>query len=509
MLAHLAPILSLVVVRPWVQSAFPVWDYGEMLPLFHRSTGLWSAFQALCTFTRADGRANYLTYLQLAVNWAIAGDNTVLWQWQRAILMLLAASLFVAVVRRAGGTLTAAVIGGILLPIAVPSTEGWLFIMGEPLAVVLLLLLFLAASGYQHTDRWRMRASLITVLAAAVLLSKEVIGICLPAVIALAVCWIPGTGFRFPRTSPRLYWLTGLLLVVLVLEGWSVEWALSHAVTHAYAKSFAAGSLSFAVFWNTLQAMVLPDRFWSAGAQTALFPANVVYLAVMAAGVIMWLGRGASREGRIWIAGLASCPIAGALLYALWPRYSAFYGIPFFVASAGLFVAALDQIVLHVKSGRWLALAAGLVVIGYSASVSERTVGNKRSIADIAAAIARTFPRLPKLDTVFVVSPRQGGRHWPVTAPELRQYAAAIGVPDSALPVITEATCEAVTDRLHQPLLRNAVLDDHNPCGPLPAVTLQWTATPPYFDLGSWQRKHDQEEVDILAPSWILTRPTR
>jgi hypothetical protein len=510
LLACLAPLLSLFVVRPWNPGAFPVWDYGDMLPLLRGSRGLWGAFSALSDWSRADGRANYLEYLQLALTWGIAGDNPVAWQWERALVMLAAALLFVVVARRLGATPLAAGIAATLLMVAVPSTEGWLFIMGEPLAVILLLLLVLASAGYSTTPAWRSRAMLIGVLAALVMLTKEVLGVCLPVLALFAITWIPGGGFKRPTLGPRERWLVLVLLVVLLLEGWSVLGAFRDAAPRSYATAFGRGGLDGGRLLTLFQAMLLPARFSSASVSTILYPANLAFLLLLILGLARREDHAAKGRGwGWWVAGLISFPLAGALTYAFWPRYSAFYGIPFFAGSAGLLAVAATSVERAHRAGRWIAGLLGATAIVFSAVVSARTVQEKRAIAGLAAGISRSFPELPRLDTLFVVVPGQGGRRWPVTGGELRRYAVAIGVPDSTLPTMVDTPCEAVVHRLEQPLGNSGVLNDLNPCGRLPARSRTWLAGVRYLDLLSMRRRTDTLLVDLLAPSWQGTGAVR
>ena len=161
-------------MRPWVPRISRVWDYAEMLPLLRRSRGVVGTFLALAEFYRTDGRANFLTYAQIALTWGVTGDNPVGWQFQRALFMLVAARLLVIVARRLGARPLAAGLGGLLCAARrFSSTEGWLSFMGEPLAVILLLLLVLAAAGYRTTPAWRLRAVLIALLALGVMLSER------------------------------------------------------------------------------------------------------------------------------------------------------------------------------------------------------------------------------------------------------------------------------------------------------------------------------------------------
>ena len=491
-LAALVPCLSLLVTRPWNPGAFPVWDYAELLPLLRASHGFWGAVQTLAHFNRADGRANYLAYAQFALSWGVAGDHPVGWQWQRAIFMLGAAALLVL----------AAALSGLLFCLAVPSTEGWLFLMGEPLALMLLLLFVLAAAGYRGSYAWRSRALLLALLAGLVMLTKEVLGVCLPLLVLFALCWEPD-GFQRPRFGARERWLFGCLLVVLLLEALSVRAALHDAVPQGYASAYGSGTLGLGRLATLFQAMLLPTRFVSAGAATLLYPANLAFLLVLVLGLAQPAsGTLRPRGWGWWPAGLLAFPLIGALTYALWPRYSAFYGIPFFAASAGLFLAAASWIERSHRVGRWVALVLGIAAIGYSAMVADRVIREKHALSALAVMIAQSFSRAPRLDTLLLVSPRQGGRRWPVSARGLGHYAVAIGEPDSVLPVMREAPCEDIARRLGRPLGRNAILNDQNPCGPLPSRTFAWRTEIRYRDWVSFAPLRDTVQVEILAPSW-------
>lgn len=501
--AMLAPLFSLLVTQPWVAHPFPVWDYAEMLPLLRRSHGLLGAFQALASFYRAQGRANYLTYAQIALTWGTAGAHPVGWQLQRALFMLAAALLLVVVARRLGATPLAAAVGALVFVLAVPSTEGWLLLMGEPLALCLLLLLVLAAAGFRTTPAWRSRALLIALLAAALLLCKEVLGVLLPAVLLFAVSWVPGEGFRRPALGPRERRLALLLLGVLALEVWSVRAALHDAAPQSYAAAYGAGGVGIGRIGTLVQAMLLPARFVSAGAATDLYPANLAFVLLLILGLAQPKeGASRSKGWGWWAAGLLSYPLVGALVYAPWPRYSAFYGIPFFAGSVGLLIAAAGAVERAHRIGRWLAGILGGLTVLYCALVAERVIAEKHALSGLAVEIAQALPRAPRLDTLFVVSPSRGGRRWPVNARELSHYAAAIGVAESALPAMLDVSCETVARRLSQPLGRNAVLNDQNPCGRLPVRSAQWQAEVRYRDWLSLGSRRDTVRVELLAPSW-------
>lgn len=502
--ASLAPFLALALFRPWVRTPFPVWDYPSNLPIFERAPGIWNGAMALAEWNRADGRANYFSYFEFSITWALTHSDTLGWQIARALVMLAAAILLVQVARRLGATPLAAALGALVFSVAVPSTEGWLFLAGEQLATCFLLLMVLASAGYTTTPAWRSRAVLIAVLAASVMLTKEVIGLCLPLIVIFAVTWEPGVGFRGPRIGPRERWLALLLLFVIVAEAWSVRAAMQDAVAGSYASAFGRNGLDGGRVFTLFQAMLLPNRFSSAGLSTTLYPANLAFLLLLLLG-LLWPAKAASGlRGMGWLGlGLLAYPLIGALTYALWPRYAAYYGIPFFAGSAGLIAAAATRVELNGgRPGRVAVAVLGLVILFYSGLVSARTIRQKEATAALTQDVTQALPRGPRLDTVFVVTPPGGGRRWPINAWELDKYARFLKVPASHIPVFIDASCDAVMARVRQPLGNSAVLNDQNPCGRLPVTTRTWARDVGYIDWISLRLVPDTMQVFLTAPSW-------
>lgn len=495
--------------RPWIPAAFPVWDYADLIPLLRQSSGFWSGVEAVASFNRADGRANYLSYVQFALTWALAGENPVVWQLQRAGFMLVAALLLVAVARRLGATPLASGVAALLFTVTVPSTEGWLFLMGEPLALILLLLMVLVGAGFRVAPAWKGRGVALALLAALVMLTKEFLGILLPVAVLFAACWDPDRGFLRPNWSRREAWLALLLGAVLALELWSVISALGDAVPGSYAMAYGRAGFDGSRAGTLFQGMLLPARFSSAGGGTNLYPANVAFLLVLVLGLARPANPGLGPRNRVaWLVVLLSIPLFGAAAYGFWPRYSAFYGIPFGAGSMGLFLAAGSAIEHSHRLGRWVILILGGIGIVYTSITAVRVVGEKHGLASLALAISHTFPRAPRLDTVFVVTPRQGGRRWPVTGRELRRYALAVGIPDSILPVMLDASCEEVGSRLSRPLGRNAILNDQNSCGRLPERTHRWQSVVRSVDWLSLGWRSDTVVVELLAPNWRSSSPS-
>jgi len=199
---------------------------------------------------------------------------------------------------------------------------------------------------------------------------------------------------------------------------------------------------------------------------------------------------------------LLSFPVMGALVYGLWYRYSSYYGLPFFTGSAGLLALAGTRIERQGAAGRAVLGFLGIVMMLYTGLASARIVRHRQATANLAVRITSALPTAPRLDTLLVVKPPQGQRQWPVNASELHSYAVFMGVPDSAMPVMQDASCEVVARRLQSPLGRTAVLNDANPCGRLPEWTVSWTEDLGYLDWASLRRVPITMRVELLAPSW-------
>ena len=148
----------------------------------------------------------------------------------------------------------------------------------------------------------------------------------------------------------------------------------------------------------------------------------------------------------------------------------------------------------------------GGVTILFTALASARTVRHRNATASLAARITSDLPSGPRLDSLLIVTPTQGGRRWPVNASELKSYAVFMGLPDSMIPVMRDVSCEDVVARLQSPLGRSAILNDQNPCGRIPDPTKTWEEDLEYLDWASLRRVPLTMRVDLLAPSWMPLR---
>lgn len=498
-LAMLAPILVLFVARPWHPGAFPVWDFAEMLPILREADSLGGGLARLSEFTRAEGRANYLTYLQVAATWMVAGDDPVRWQWQRAVVMLLLGATFVVAARRLGATPLAAATGALLLVCSKSGIEGWLYLSGEPLAAIGLLAVVIAGRG--APTRGRMIA--IALAALGTMLAKEVVGVLLPVALGLALVRPPADSGHGAWSRAHVRRLSAMLALVLLLETVSVVTALRDATVTAYAMQFQFGIDRLVRAPQLLQAMLLPVKNPTSDLSGLLYPANLVFLVAIAGSVAAWWTARPRRgdRGNGWLLGvlLASAPAIGAVTYSFWPRYSAFYGIPFALGGAGLVAMALTILARHTRARLGTVLGVAVVLTAFAALDGARTVAQRRAFADLALAASRQLGRLPSVDSVLVVKAGPGRNRWPITGPELQRYAGAVSPAIAHVPVIRDATCSEVAGRLRAPLDRMGILNDQNACGPLPTANYRFRAAADHIDWWSLSTRPDTMTLELLT----------
>jgi len=498
------PLLVLVLVAPWVRQAFAVWDFGELLPLLRGRDGFLAAIRTLAEYYRADGRANYLTYAQIALTWRIAGDSALAWQAQRAVMMIVPAFLFVLAARRMGAAPVSAGLGGALVILGASAMEGWTLLMGEPLAVALLLGMVLLAVGYRDAARWRGRAALLGVLALAVMQTKEVLGVCIPFVVLLALCHEPGGGLRLPRRDSRTLWLTGSLALSLGLELAILVPALGQLQAEGYAGGYGAEGMGLARVGSLILAMQLPMWFNASGIGSLLYPANAaVCLLLLLAG---WR---VIRTRPAWLPGalvLGILPVVGAFVYAPWPRYAPFYGMPFWFGGAGLIVAGGTVLARSSRGGEVAAVLLLATAVGFSAIAADRALKERHAHSALAEALVEDLARWSGVDSVFVVGPATGPRRWPVTGPELRRYAVAFGKEGEASPPILDLSCEEAAARLRAGLSRAALINSAQSCGPLPIRTGLHMARYRFRDWLDLTAIRDSVVLESLVPSLVPRR---
>lgn len=492
------PLLALLVVRPWVSEALPIWDHGDIVVLLRDTKGPFSAFREVAGAYREEGRVNLLSYAQIALTWSLVGESSLGWQLQRAMFMGLMGVGFAIVARRLGAPPLVAGLGGLVLLLGVSSVEGWLFIMGEPLAVCLLVLMLAFCIDYQRGSEWRRDSVMIALLGLLVLLTKEMLGFAILPIIAMALFGDENRYLRWPTWAPRDRRLILLLAAALAVKLLLLIPTLTGAAPGAYASDFGTRGPGAHGVAALFRSMSLPAWFASSGLGALLYPANLLAPILIFGGGFLALRRDWPKIPALSL--LALLPGVGAVVYSFWPRYSGFYGMPFWAGATGLLVCGAVMLQAHSRLGRLLAPIVLGLIAGYSAIVADRTVREKYALAGLTEDVARQVPGWPGADSVLVVAPNGQARHWPVKSAELRRYGQVLDAYNPQT-VYLDVNCQEVMARFDQGLTRAALLNDPLACGPLPIRTGTHTRAYRYLDWVSFQWIESVLVVESLVPA--------
>jgi hypothetical protein len=487
-------LLALVIHQPFARLPVAVWDFREFLPILDGTAGVAGRFGALLDYYAGHGRMNPLFYLTFVLQHAAFGPEPLGWQLVRFGVMAADVALIWWLARRLGADGWGSTLAAALFVVATPVVGGWIQLMAEPLALLALLLGAHLALGYRSGDAWPARAAAILTCLAAAFLLKEVVGVLGAFVVALALVGWPRPTLPPSAQRGRLIGLALPAALIAAAVGVMILAVRAAPGATGYGMAYGSGGLDLARLGHNLVATALPVRPEGRAALALLYPTNVLVLLLAVAGLLAW--RPTSRQARWWTIGLgASVPVAGALVYWPWPKFDAFYALPFFLGPALLLGGALT--VLGSGGGaraRWARLAA-VVAVGYAAIPARRSVDAAAARLRLDQSAASMIARLGPSDTILVLGPTAVDRRLPVAAGELHDYAIATHlVAADRAPVVLDAPCEAYHAGAAP---RYAYLSYSYGCGRFPQPALRLESPYPWRDWLTLARHVDTLAVDL------------
>jgi hypothetical protein len=218
--------------------------------------------------------------------------------------------------------------------------------------------------------------------------------------------------------------------------------------------------------------LIVPVTFGTRSAVDLVqFPVNLVFLALLTAGLIV-CSRSANRGqvmGKLLIA--ATLPLGGLLVYLPWPRFEAFYGLPFLVGVALWVAILLGQLGIR---ARWKVGIATcwLVVLGGSAIVAAGKARYTRARREANHALVYDLLKRSPGDTVFIASPALSTQAWQNPAATLARYVVAVRAGETT-PVLVDVDCERAAAFARRPRPRTTLYVDAGVCGSLRAPDRQ------------------------------------
>jgi hypothetical protein len=493
-------LAAIAVYAPITRRPFDAVDFSEFIPLLRAQQTIASRTLALASYYANDqGRLNLLPYLMIALKWTIFGDRVELWQTARFLQMAATVVLAHRVLRELGTSNSAAAAGASLYIFAATATVSWVRLsVGEPLGVLLLLMLLLLATRYQRMVRWKWGAAGIALLCVAIAFTKEMLIAALPYALLVA-CMHQGNGhFTALRRTTRN---VGVLLPSLVLIGLA---SLCIVVVARHASAEAISGL-YGVDPMTIDQLLAPLVLFSLPGWAMTDPPLPSLLAIGDLAFIVTLGMGwltafhstENRRGALLAFALPFVLLlCGAVAYAPWPNLQSSYGLPFLLTPALLLALALTALERRFQRGALLAYAGiGLLLIGCALQAhrfTRMTIARQR----LNSAVVRTISSLPPQDSTLVGAHRPTRFEWTGLGAVLERYVHVLtGVP-SKIPIRT-VECS----RLQQtsPAPRSLLLITYsNQCGTFEEHNYSLIERYKYFDLTRLTIRADSLRADLL-----------
>lgn len=508
-LAVVVLTFAALVYRPERRLPFDLWDFPEFLPILRNHSGLWSGYGALLEYYASHGRMNALFYFTFAAQYFVFGEHAHLWQLARFAMMGLATLLAMRLARKLGIGRGGALVLGVLLVAATPMVRGWVQLMAEPMALVLLLLGVHLALGVRGSEGVRKGIVAIAVLTLALFLTKEIVG-----VLGLAVLWIAATRMQAPVhvrhfLDRRWLALTGLVGAVAVVVAVLLVLVRSGEAASGYGMAYGAAPLTLGRLVDNVAAIIVVVRPGRDIGLAALYPGNVLVLLGVLLGMSAYLRRGGSMA-QVWltIGTVAMVVMLGALVYLPWPKFDSFYALPFFVAPALAVAAGFDELWRAGGGRRIVAMAMTLALMWYLGVSASRTIETARASLLLNEQLAHLVSRMAASDTVMVIGPAELHRQMPVRSMELEGYAAMLKrIPVGTGAALVDARCDQATELLQE--TRLGLLTYAYGCGRLPGADLQIISTYGWRDWLTGRLQQDTLRAQIAgAPIRRLLSPS-
>lgn len=493
-------VAALIVFRPWRTLPVDVWDYREFLPVLDQHDTLVGRTGAILRYYSAQGRMNLLLYFSIVLEYGFFGSSALGWQLVRFAIMSINLVLIYCLALRLGISRWGASLTAGLLIVSVPMTAGWLQMLPEPKALLALLLAAYVACGYRDAERWRLRAGVIITCLTIAFLFKEVVGTLGAFVIALALVGWPEPRLPGWPLSKRAAVLVGGAGGVVVGIGALILWVrtLPQAIG-GYGMAYGTGSLTVSHLGKNFLSILMPVRPVGNEFLGLLYPTNLLLIAVLiTALVVVYAKRDLHRVAWLLAAFGLGAPLLGALVYWPWPKFEAYYGLPFFAVFALLLGGALTAVESVGPRSRSVAGVATVLMLGYGSIVAMRSVDSAAAMQRINFSVANIIAQMQRSDTLVVLGPEELARRLPVRAEELRDYAVALKmIHADSVATIVDASCDQFDPGSNRPV---GYLSYSYGCGRFPSTDLRINSPFTWRDWLTMTRVADSLTVDLVGP---------
>jgi hypothetical protein len=364
--------IAWLIYRPDRPRPFHILDFSEFIPILLRDDGFLSGTRNVIEYYASQGRFNVIPYVLLGLKWNVFEWWTPGWQIARAILMVFLFGLTFVLLRRLGASRLGGLVGASVYLWSPPATDGWVrMTIAEPLGAAITLGLSIRALRYQQVDRWKREIVLMSIGAALLIWTKELMIPVLILPVGLALSAQPDGSFKFPGKTRRNVALIIGVMAAAVIALVPIAVLYLRAEEAAYASMYGRGMQSLsgiiAIWITALVPFVL-----------IVVPANAIWaLAVTGFAVLIAVGwRTGFRtphyaaRARWLLACALVVPLAGVLAYLPNPWYAGFYTLPYLFGPALLMGMGATWLAASGRRGALFTAAGWAAVLAHGATTA-------------------------------------------------------------------------------------------------------------------------------------------
>jgi hypothetical protein len=493
-------LLAAYIYQPWRDLGFDLEDFSEFQPILEHAGSVSSRFRALTEYYGTHGRWNVVGYAFLAAKWTLFGPEPVAWQWLRLVQMLGVAALTSQVIVTLGVSRPVAWASALLFLFSSAAAASFVRLtLGEPLALVFLLGALLLATGYQKTGRWKLCGMGVSLCVGLLLATKEVLIVCVPFVLAFGMSWRDGAFHRLRWSERNAFLLAAVAATVVLISILIIRVSMGNE-PGSYDSAYRVDNISAAKFLVLAFYMVMPVQHSSPPEVfPLLYPANVIIGIVGASGLVTWVRFGA-RLPRPWplVIGALSLALAGAAVYAPWPRFEDFYALPFMLGVGLVLAFTVEAAGERTRANYCIALGTLLLGVLYMVVAARAAVEYRFALRGATNELVETLQGLHGLDSVLVGT-SDPGLAWHQRAATLER-SMRNRTRDAAVPSMVGVTCAEAAENRMSPM-SVAVVNYVRECGEIGAADISVVHRFEYRDWRTLGTRRDSFAIELRRGS--------
>ncbi len=416
---------SIAIYAPFEREPFDVLDFSEFLLVLQRTHGFWDGLVKLAIYYGTQGRVIEMMYAIISANWQLFGLDPLGWQAVRATQLLGLLPVSYLGLRSFGTSRYAALVGASLYAFGTVPAASWIRQTAEPISTLAMLLATMLLRGWSDGRQSLPKVLLLFVLLLAMLFSKETMIASIPFLACLATTWTRQNRIVRPRFGIPFVQFTLVSIAACGILALALAWSSCIRQPDSYAALYGTAPIGSGVVLFRVAQTLLPISYNIDLLRLLLFPSNFVFVIVCLVLAVRAWRSGWRRHALPRLAMASVIPVLGLAVYLPWPRYEAFYSLPYLFGVALMFAMLVDEGAPGPRARTILGIS-WIVVLGGAAINAHALARYTRSQRELNFAVAQRLALSKADDTVVVATNRLTPQVWQNPAATFRRYVQAL-----------------------------------------------------------------------------------